>query len=280
MREELVSLSNGEGRVPLSKFYSYYDDAVFQFTESIDYLRAIGALEEPAWGEPRVRLANYMSGPSNCIATSAFYSVCCISDCSHLMHEIEGLVKSPIATAAQLLAIVSNMSSSTVDAPRVLSGNLIQKLGEIASRHDGTIPIHGRLFAQWLHMVFPNECPYPALVEDVKVLSQQWALDDGNVVMSEQERAVLAQNAGTARAAWQGKDEMTWSEEEVLPLSEPKKKSRGLLSFLRALLFLAVGCVVLSTAGAAWRAAGQALSSKRGDAYGQYHAKDKVPLPF
>jgi len=23
------------------------------------------------------------------------------------------------------------------------------------------VPLHGRLFAQWLHYVFPHECPFP-----------------------------------------------------------------------------------------------------------------------
>jgi len=36
-------------------------------------------------------------------------------------------------------------------------------LQEVADAHDGRVPIHGRLFAQWLHHLFPHECPYPHL---------------------------------------------------------------------------------------------------------------------
>ena len=31
----------------------------------------------------------------------------------------------------------------------------------MADLQDGLVPIHGRLFAQWLHYVFPRECPFP-----------------------------------------------------------------------------------------------------------------------
>ena len=32
---------------------------------------------------------------------------------------------------------------------------------QVASHHGGKVPLHGRLFAQWLHHAFPRECPYP-----------------------------------------------------------------------------------------------------------------------
>merc|ERR1719326_2696119 len=42
-----------------------------------------------------------------------------------------------------------------------LTGNMQQQLEQIASTHGGQVPLHGRLFAQWLHYVFPQECPFP-----------------------------------------------------------------------------------------------------------------------
>merc|ERR1719311_1552987 len=48
-------------------------------------------------------------------------------------------------------------------APRELPPSLIARLDEIAAEHSGTVPLHGRLFAQWLHHAFPRECPYPHL---------------------------------------------------------------------------------------------------------------------
>merc|ERR1719510_1400266 len=35
------------------------------------------------------------------------------------------------------------------------------QLRQIAEAHNGRIPLHGRLFAQWLHYAFPRECPFP-----------------------------------------------------------------------------------------------------------------------
>merc|ERR1719263_1692745 len=35
------------------------------------------------------------------------------------------------------------------------------QLHSIAALHDGKVPLHGRLFAQWLHYVFPRDCPFP-----------------------------------------------------------------------------------------------------------------------
>merc|ERR1712107_499075 len=35
------------------------------------------------------------------------------------------------------------------------------RLREIAKAHGGVVPLHGRLFAQWMHHAFPRECPFP-----------------------------------------------------------------------------------------------------------------------
>merc|ERR1719191_2715136 len=42
------------------------------------------------------------------------------------------------------------------------------KLEEIGAHHDGKVPLHGRLFAQWLHYAFPRDCPYPHMAGAVK----------------------------------------------------------------------------------------------------------------
>merc|ERR1719497_67864 len=53
------------------------------------------------------------------------------------------------------------MPSATVPAPRTLSDDLRSRLGEVAQHHGGQVPLHGRLFSQWLHHAYPRECPYP-----------------------------------------------------------------------------------------------------------------------
>merc|ERR1719506_2239705 len=77
------------------------------------------------------------------------------------MRTIEGRVRAPTASPGQLLSIVGNLSSSSVNAPRHLPSGLQRKLEEVAVLHGGEVKLYGRLFAQWLHFAFPNECPYP-----------------------------------------------------------------------------------------------------------------------
>ena len=39
----------------------------------------------------------------------------------------------------------------------LLDDFMVSQLQSIAKEHGGQVPIHGRLFAQWLHYVFPRE---------------------------------------------------------------------------------------------------------------------------
>jgi hypothetical protein len=36
---------------------------------------------------------------------------------------------------------------------------MLKLLDDIVKAHKGTIPIHGRAFADWLRQVFPRDCP-------------------------------------------------------------------------------------------------------------------------
>merc|ERR1719343_1675177 len=45
------------------------------------------------------------------------------------------------------------------------------QLQEIAQANHGKVPLHGRLFAQWLHFVFPTECPFPHKSNSISGLS-------------------------------------------------------------------------------------------------------------
>merc|ERR1719272_185857 len=152
---------NNNGRVRLSDFYGQSSEDGWQFSESVSYLRALGALDESNPKKPRVLVANYLDGASNCLATTGFYSVCCISECEGMLGEIERQLAAPAALPREVAAIVAGIPSATVSAPRNLPAPLLRRLGEIAEHHDGKVPLHGRLFSQWLHHAFPRECPYP-----------------------------------------------------------------------------------------------------------------------
>merc|ERR1719446_1887299 len=105
--------------------------------------------------------ANYISSPSNCIASSSFYSVCCMDECEGLLGTLEKQIAAPEANSERIAALVAALPSSSVAAPRILPKPLLDRLEEIANGPDGTVQIHGRLFAQWMHHAFPCECPYP-----------------------------------------------------------------------------------------------------------------------
>merc|ERR1719465_62549 len=47
------------------------------------------------------------------------------------------------------------------DKPVKLSDSLKDRLRSVGDRYEGQIRLHSRLFAQWLHYVFPRECPFP-----------------------------------------------------------------------------------------------------------------------
>lgn len=248
----------GDGRVKLDTFYMQPDQAAFHFHETKDYLRSIGALEELPGRAPQVRIPNYVIGPTNCIARSSYYSVCCISECEGLMNELEGRVQAPTASAEQLLRLVGReLSSSTVDAPRQLSKDLTDKLFLIADRHDGAVPLHGRLFTQWMHYAFPNECPYPEVTS--KLAPREY--DDGKAIATEEEKEKHIQEAAAnADASSFTSASSHWSDDEVLPLLDNLPRPRrgllhdglGIVTKVAPLLLLVRG------AQTAWKSAMQA----------------------
>jgi len=267
MKEELIKLDlDGDGRIPLSSFYAQQETANYQFTESQDYLRTIGALDETVSSSPRVRVANYMLGPSNCIASSSYYSVCCLSECEAIMGELEGKVQAPSAPAERLLGIVANLTSSSYapEAPRQLSEDLKDKMYAIGERHEGKVPLHGRLFAQWLHGAFPLECPYPHLHESASVLSPSHWLNSQNVTAPKEERERHIEEAGNTTSEMLSVVEaqpqaLEWSDDEVLPLQEPPQRNRSMFSNIaRVAVQLALVLAVLRAAYSGLKAAASA----------------------
>ena len=96
-------------------------------------------------------IPNFLSGPSNCETPSNFYSVCCIDECEHLLSQVEVVIARPSATALRLVEVISELQSGTVEAPRNLSSVQVDLLSQITTHHGGQVPLHGRLFAQWMH---------------------------------------------------------------------------------------------------------------------------------
>mmetsp|Transcript_44001 Transcript_44001/g.68580 ORF Transcript_44001/g.68580 Transcript_44001/m.68580 type:complete len:559 (+) Transcript_44001:74-1750(+) len=162
LKEELLSVeSKKAGRVRLTEFYKKGLKGIFEFDEKVEYLRTLGVLDESDPKQAHVIIPNYISSRANCLSTSSFYVVCCRNECEDLMAVMEQRIGKATATPEQILDIISSLSASRATASQRVTPSQIDRLHGIASMHEGFVPLHGRLFAQWMHHVFPRECPYP-----------------------------------------------------------------------------------------------------------------------
>jgi len=153
--------STGAGRVRLPDFYGANKEGEWRFGESEAYLRELGALDETSsWRGKQVIVSNYIQAVSNCVVARPHYLVCCINECEEMMGYVEAAVGSPVATVEELLTAVQNLTNGD-DVSANLDESLRSQLHRIASMHGGRVPLHGRLFGQWLHFAFPRECPFP-----------------------------------------------------------------------------------------------------------------------
>jgi hypothetical protein len=163
----------GTGRVPLGVFYKTSLPGGWIPSESPEYLRHMGALDETQPKQPSLIIPNYFDSPSNCGRPSRFYSVCCISECEGLLGHLERTLGTPDAMSQRIVEIVEKLPSSTVEAPRSLPKQLVQRLDGIAAMHGGHAPLHGRLFRQWMHHAFPSECSFPQLSSNQGLFSEE-----------------------------------------------------------------------------------------------------------
>jgi len=181
LKTELAKFEDrGSGRVKLFEFYTRETPAEFAFTESMAYLRQLGALDETDPHTPRVIIPNYVNSATNCVVISSMHWVCCVPESEWLMSHVEEKVGTPMATAQKLVEVVQALPSETVAAPRVLPARLVRRLEDIGSPHKGQVPLHGRLFSQWMHHAYPREVPYPYQADEIKPMpSREWQKEMG-----------------------------------------------------------------------------------------------------
>mmetsp|Transcript_88000 Transcript_88000/g.204773 ORF Transcript_88000/g.204773 Transcript_88000/m.204773 type:complete len:580 (-) Transcript_88000:97-1836(-) len=212
------------GRVPLSKFYGTALDTEWRFGESESYLRELGALDETSsWYGKQVIIPNYIQAASNCIISSPHYLVCCSNECEGLMSELEAAIRGEVASPEDLLRLVGNMTSQTTvdhDEPAQLGASLRTQLEQIAATHAGKVPLHGRLFAQWLHYAFPRECPFPHKAGSTAALTPQ-EFGDGYIASKDEMREHASAALDAEVVADMGKEELQWmsqwsTEEELI----------------------------------------------------------------
>ncbi|MDA8583215.1 hypothetical protein N9L68_03255 [bacterium] len=221
MKRHLLGLEDtrSTGRVSLGSFYggeSAGDD--WRFIESVEYLRELGALDESDPKRLRVIVPNYLSGPNNCIEASALHTYCCKDECGMLRGEVERDIAVPMGAASDIARIVSRISSDTVEAPRNLTSELMSKLESVASRHGGRVPLHGRLFAQWMHHAFPNECPHPHVSgTTAPQTTDAFKKSGGNAFVTGKDRAqYIAAHTPPKKLSEDEAESLLWSEEEEL----------------------------------------------------------------
>lgn len=95
----------------------------------------------------------------------------------------------------------------------------------MTAHHGGKVPLHGRLLAQWLHYVFPQECPYPHLAGSVNPQTpQRWEAavgeDAATATDEEVDRFLMLESAQRAPSPDAG-DSMWTLEEVVLNATTP-----------------------------------------------------------
>ncbi|CAJ1406537.1 unnamed protein product [Effrenium voratum] len=252
MKHKLVTLDRKRtGRVPLAKFYgkSLKDDE-WRFGESESYLRELGALDETSWLGKQVIIPNYIQGASNCIVTANHYSVCCINECEPIMADIEAEVAGPFAEVEHLMSLVGNMTALTTLEDEVdvhLDKSLVAQLQAIAKEHGGKVPIHGRLFAQWLHYVFPRDCAFPYKSGQTQALSPS-QFGNGYLASEDEMETHAKDTTAEIPLATMKREELhwmsQWSEEEELIVSYEGHITAGKsLEFLKVLGF---GCFAVA----------------------------------
>lgn len=162
MKSALVKFEDrlGSGRVRLGDFYAKAE--LSHFRESSDYMRDAGVLDESDPKDPKVIIPNYLVSPSNCITPSGFYQICCFDECEELMDKIEAKLEAPMGTPEAIVSMVASMRSASLPSSMTLPTGLMDLLHKVAAHHGGMVPIHGRLFMQWMHQAFPRECSHPS----------------------------------------------------------------------------------------------------------------------
>jgi len=250
MKESLIAMdTHHTGRVPLSKFYGTGLDAEWRFGESESYLRELGALDESGWRGKQVIIPNYIQAASNCIVTTSHYMVCCANDCNPIISEIEAAVGAPYASVEQILSIVGNMTSLTSIDDEIdvnVDPTLSAQLKSIAESHSGEVPIHGRLFLQWLHYVFPRDCAFPHKTGTVAAVAPLEY--NGNYIATVEEMKTHAAVNDTSDITVEelGREELQWmsqwsEDEELVAGYEGLRKTSTWRTKFALCLFLVAG---------------------------------------
>lgn len=244
MKKKMTSLEDehGSGTVRLGDFYG--DQAEYHFTEAPSFLRRSGVLDESVPDDPKVLIPNYLANPSNCVTPAGYYSICCFDECESLMDQVEKSLAAPMGSSEQIAMVVSGLGSASQPANRTLSARQLGLLDDVAAHHGGMVPIHGRLFAQWMHEAYPRECSYPSIGERPRQME-----DVAHVQVEEKEKYVLIAKeqkekgqTTTTSTKWVWKEELV--DQKAFEF-HVKSSLRSDITIFSALGFMGMACAKL-----------------------------------
>jgi len=141
-----------------------------------------------------------------------------------------------------VLRVAETLTNGDDDRAK-LDDSLRSQLQRIANTHSGKVPLHGRLFAQWLHYAFPRECPFPhmtgtAAARTPMQFGESFAVSQDEVSKQLADDAIKKDlgEAVTGNASAEQWQMSQWSEEEELlgdystQLREPWCTSKSLMA--------------------------------------------------
>jgi len=153
---------------------------------------------------------------------------------------LEREIGEPDAAVQSVVDLVTQLASSTVQAPRAISSKLRGLLEEVASHHNGKVPLHGRLFGQWMHIAYPRECPYPHKSGTTKPMSADEWMDERGVdalSASEEEMAYHVTSPPSVEDANHEKPQLMWTADEELVVMTTAAPARNRWSFMGSSAF-------------------------------------------
>eukprot|EP00930_Biecheleria_cincta_P001578 TRINITY_DN102712_c0_g1_i1.p1 TRINITY_DN102712_c0_g1~~TRINITY_DN102712_c0_g1_i1.p1 ORF type:complete len:894 (+),score=143.97 TRINITY_DN102712_c0_g1_i1:113-2794(+) len=247
------------GRVPLGKFYKTESagDLNGVFTESLDFLRSISAIDDSVPDSPKVIVANYVYSIANSKNLLGEIGFTCKNECFDVIAHLERNFSAPSATPEVILELVAGIvppSSLTQEPLGPVPAKLVEKLYSMADRQGGACKLHSRLFMQWLHYAFPLDCPYPQPFWRKKRKERDAFLNHAYVATEEDK----AYHVSKANGAWHMNSPWLsqWSDEEVSvlhverpPVQEDSRAETPVESdrTLQLLLFAVIASLLFST---------------------------------
>merc|ERR1719277_1876322 len=179
------------------------------------------------------------------------------------------------------------MASDTIKVPRELPESLLGRLHEIALYHGGKVPLHGRLFAQWMHHAYPRKCPYPHVTGTTSPQrAEDWVAQTGQEATASEEEMRMHAAGARKRSGSDGQEAdrqgdgdedaevSMWTMEEELLVSRPLAQSTPpRSSCFRGVFFVAA---VISAAWGLYQTVCSATSSRPDLLLPKYQQKIKV----